>query len=208
MWLDYFRAFSNACSLAAAFISGLDPAIRKQVVDNLAAPQMLMRDEVKALGQSLRQRVRGVIYGIDQYFAIYDSATPAAQTELLKALESQTPALVEKMRNEMFTFDDLLALDSGALRVVFREVPLRTLATALMGAAVSTRDRVLTVLPSGAAEIIRQEIEMNPVHSQKTIEDERKKIVQVVRRLIWDKKIVMPPRQKGGSRTPPQPARV
>jgi hypothetical protein len=183
--------------LAAAMISGLDTAIRKQVVEHLAAPQMLMRDEVKSLGQSLRQRVRGIIYGVDQYFAIYDSATPAAQGELLKALEAQTPALVEKMRNEMFTFEDLMALDSSALRVVFREVPLRTLATALMGAAVNMRDRVLSVLPSGASEIIRQEIEMNPVQSPKIIEDDRKKIVQVVRRLVWDKKIVMPPRQRG-----------
>ncbi len=193
--------------LAAAMISGLDNQTRKQVVENLAAPQVLMRDEVKSLGQSLKQKVRGVIYGVDQYFAIYDSAAPQAQGELMKALEAQTPALVEKMRNEMFTFDDLVALDSNALRVVFREVPLRTLATALMGSAVALRDRVLGVLPSGASEIIRQEIEMNAHQSPKAIEDERKKIVHVVRRLVWDKKIALPPRQRGGgSRTAATPA--
>ncbi len=184
--------------LAAAMISGLDSQTRKQVVEHLAAPQVLMRDEVKSLGQSLKQKVRGVIYGVDQYFAIYDSAAPQAQGELMKALEAQTPALVEKMRNEMFTFDDLVALDSNALRVVFREVPLWTLATALMGSAVALRDRVLGVLPSGASEIIRQEIEMNAHQSPKAIEDERKKIVHVVRRLVWDKKIALPPRQRGG----------
>jgi flagellar motor switch protein FliG len=197
--------------LSAALISGLDAAVRKQVVDHLAAPQMLMRDEVKSLGQTLKTRVRGIIYGVDQYFAIYDSAAPAAQGELLKALEAQTPALVEKMRNEMFSFDDLMALEASALRVVFREVALRSLATALTGASAPMRDKVLNVLPSGASEIIRQEIEMNPVHSQKTIDEERKKIVAVVRRLVWDKKITMPPRQRGSraapaSAAPPAPA--
>jgi hypothetical protein len=194
--------------LSAAMVSGLDSAVRKQILEHLAAPQILMRDEVKSLGQTLKQKVRGVIYGVDQYFAIYDSASPAAQTELIKALEAQTPALVEKMRNEMFSFDDLIALDSSALRVVFREVPLRTLATALMGTAVSVRDRILGVLPSGAAEIIRQEIEMNATQNPKAIEEERKKIVTVVRRLVWDKKIAVPPRQRGGGARTSAPAPV
>jgi hypothetical protein len=182
--------------IAAAFIAGLDDGLRKQVVDHLAAPQVLMRDEVKELGKSLKTRVRGIVYGIDQYFAIYDSSSSETQGDLMKSLEMQTPALVEKMKSEMFTFDDLMALEANALRIVFREVPLKTLATALLGGSLDMRDKILGVLPAGAAEIIRQEIEMNPGQSQKNIEAERKKIVGVVRRLVWDKKIASPPRYR------------
>ncbi|MBI4396925.1 MAG: hypothetical protein HY548_07520, partial [Elusimicrobia bacterium] len=187
-------AYYMRAELAAPFIAGLDAAVRKQVVEQLAAPQFLMREEVKSLGQTLKQKVRGIIYGVDQFFAIYDSITPNAQAELMKALEAQTPALAEKMRNEVFTFDDVMSLESGAMRMVFREVPLRTLGIALMGSAAPIRDRVLSVLPSGAAEIIRQEIELNATKNQRAIDEERKKIVAAVRRLVWDKKIVMPTR--------------
>jgi len=189
--------------LASSLISQTNPDVRKQIVDHLSSPQILMRDEVKSLGQTLRQKVRGIIYGMDQYFAIYDHAAPNTQNELIKALETQMPQLVEKIRTEMFSFDDLMTLDSTALRTVFREVPLRTLAVALMGTTTNVREKVLTVLPQGAAEIIRQEIEMNPIKSAKTIDDERRKIVQVVRKLVWDKKIVVPPRR---SSTVPRPA--
>jgi flagellar motor switch protein FliG len=143
---------------------------------------------------------------MDQYFAIYDHAAPTTQNELIKALETQMPQLVEKIRTEMFSFDDLITLDSTALRTVFREVPLRTLAMALMGTTATAREKVLTVLPQGAAEIIRQEIEMNPIKSAKTIDDERRKIVQVVRKLVWDKKIVIPPRRPGTKSGTPSPA--
>jgi flagellar motor switch protein FliG len=181
--------------LAAGLLSRLDANLRKQVVEHLSSPQVLMRDDVKSLGETLKQNVRGLLYGVDQFFAIYDTAAPGAQGDMIKTLETQTPMLVEKIKNEMFTFDDLMAVDTNMLRIVFREVPLRTLAVALMGSPVPMRDRVLGVLPQGAAEIIRQEIDMNPVRSQKIIDEERRKVIQVVRRLVWDKKIVMPPRK-------------
>jgi hypothetical protein len=181
-------------ALASGFLSRLDPPLRRQIVEHLAAPQVLMRDDIKSLALSLKQKVRGILFGVDQFFAIYDNASSTAQGDMIQSLESQTPMLVEKIRNEMFSFDDVMGLDSGMLRVIFRELPLRTLAVALMGSPVAARDRVLGVLPPGAAEIIRQEIEMNPVRSQKIIDDERRKIVHVVRRLVWDKKVVMPTR--------------
>lgn len=184
--------------LASQFLSRLDATTRKQIVDTLAAPQMLLRDDVKSLGETLKLKVRGIVAGVDQFFAIYDTAAPQAQSDMMQALETNTPQLAEKMRSEMFTFEDLMVLDNSMLRIVFRELPLRTLALALMGSATQQRDRILAVLPQGASEIIRQEIEMNPVRSQKVIDDEKRKVVQVVRRLVWDKRIVMPARSKVG----------
>jgi flagellar motor switch protein FliG len=56
------------------------------------------------------------------------------ERQILGELETQDSELVEQIRANLFTFDDVVALDARSLQQILRRVPASTLAAALKGA--------------------------------------------------------------------------
>jgi flagellar motor switch protein FliG len=56
------------------------------------------------------------------------------ERQILGELESQDSELAEQIRANLFTFDDVIALDARSLQQILRRVPTSTLAAALKGA--------------------------------------------------------------------------
>jgi flagellar motor switch protein FliG len=56
------------------------------------------------------------------------------ERQILGELETEDSELVEQIRANLFTFDDVVALDARSLQQILRRVPPSTLATALKGA--------------------------------------------------------------------------
>jgi flagellar motor switch protein FliG len=56
------------------------------------------------------------------------------ERQILGELESQDSELAEQIRANLFTFDDVIALDARSLQQILRRVPASTLAAALKGA--------------------------------------------------------------------------
>ena len=81
------------------------------------------------------------------------------QEKLLRSIEEKDPALAEALRLAMFTFADVFKLEDSAVQSVIREVPSRTLATALRGAAPAILDAVFRQMSTRAGEALREEIE-------------------------------------------------
>ncbi len=67
------------------------------------------------------------------------------ERQILGELESEDSELVEQIRANLFTFDDVVALDARSLQHILRRVPPATLATALEGGA--TRHRCVGPCP-------------------------------------------------------------
>jgi len=115
--------------------------------------------------------------GIDATAEMLNLMDPESQKRLLLALAERDPALVEKLRGAMFTFADVFKLDAPIVRDLLREIPIRSLATALRGATPEVMSSVLQHMASRAQDTLREEMDSLGPQPKKVIEDEQHSIV-------------------------------
>lgn len=85
----------------------------------------------------------------------------AAERALANIQEKDAPT-ADRIRENMFTFEDLSRLDDMTLQTILRSVAPERLAPALRAASPQIRARVLDNVSKKAAEYLREEIETGP----------------------------------------------
>jgi flagellar motor switch protein FliG len=91
----------------------------------------------------------------------------------------------------MFTFEDVKKLDDRGIQTVLKDIPREQLVLALKTASIELRDLLLRNVSQRAAEMIREDLEaLGPV-KLKDVEKAQQSIVDVVRRLEEEGKIVL-----------------
>ena len=93
--------------------------------------------------------------------------------------------------DKMFTFDDLLKLDNGAIQQVLKEVQSEALIVSLKGASQELQDKVLSNMSSRAAETLMEDLESKGPVRLSEVEAQQKEILKIVRRLADAGEIVI-----------------
>src|ERR1700730_5513824 len=70
---------------------------------------------------------------------IFNNFDRQTETRFLTALEEQSRESAERIKNLMFTFDDLVKLDTGSAQTLMRNIDKDKLAIALKGANETVR---------------------------------------------------------------------
>jgi flagellar motor switch protein FliG len=105
------------------------------------------------------------------------------EKELLEGVESRDPDLCEVIKNLMFVFEDLSALDDKAIQRVLREVEAKSLALALKAASPALKEKILGCMSQRAVAALQEEMEMMGPARMKDVEAAQTAFVQQVRRL-------------------------
>lgn len=100
--------------------------------------------------------------GARQVAAILNALPPDQAQAALAGIEARDPDLAAAVRGLLFTFEDLRALDDRSLREILREVSSPDLLPALKAATPELRDRLLAVLPSRTAALLREDLDALP----------------------------------------------
>ncbi|MDX1969305.1 MAG: FliG C-terminal domain-containing protein, partial [Planctomycetaceae bacterium] len=91
--------------------------------------------------------------------------------------------LVDEIKRLMFTFDDLMKLDSKAIQTLLKEVDNSQWSVALKGGSDEIRQKIFGNLSQRAAEMLKEEMEfLGPVRLS-DVEAMQQQIVDTVRRL-------------------------
>lgn len=80
--------------------------------------------------------------------------------EILQQLQETDPAIANRVRDEMFTFEDLAFLDARSMQRLLSEIDTRVLATALRRAGKPIEDNVFGNLSARAGALLREERDM------------------------------------------------
>ncbi|MCA9624845.1 MAG: hypothetical protein KC731_37735 [Myxococcales bacterium] len=123
------------------------------------------------------------IDGVSKAAEILNAAGREQSTEVLEAIESQSPDLARDMRMAMFTFEDLRALDPKGMRDLMREVSTEKLTLALKDAPEDLMNAMFAGLSERAAKLIRDDLEILGRVRKSDIEGARREVVQVALRL-------------------------
>jgi flagellar motor switch protein FliG len=155
---------------AARVLAILPEELSLDVVNRMLKMEAVQKDVIERLEQTLRvefmsnlsqTRRRDAHEVMAEIFNNFDRQT---ETRFLTALEEQNRESAERIKTLMFTFDDLIKLDSASAQTLMRNVDKAKLAVALKGASDTVRQFFLGNMSSRAAKMLVDDMQaMGPV---------------------------------------------
>jgi flagellar motor switch protein FliG len=131
-------------------------AVQKDVIERLE--NTLRTEFMSSLSQTRRRDAHEVMAEI---FNSFDRQT---ETRFITSLEEQNREAAERIKTLMFTFDDLVKLDTASAQTLMRHVDKDKLAVALKGAADPVRKFFLGNMSTRAAKMLVDEMQaLGPV---------------------------------------------
>ncbi len=114
---------------------------------------------------------------------ILNHSDRTTERAVLEKLETTDKELAEEVRGMLFVFEDIVKLEERAVQQVLREADQKDLVLALRGAPDNVKEVVLSNMSERGAEMIKEEMEIQPPQRKRDIDAAQSRIVAVVRRL-------------------------
>ena len=192
--LSYLEA-----KVAADILTSMSKENQVEVTLRLAAMDRVSPQVVQQVEKNLKSKLSSVINeadfratgGVTFLVKMLNQVDRGVQKSIFEALETTNAKLVEEIRANMFTFDDVIKLDDRAIQRVLRDVNKNDLAMALKGSPDHLKDKVLSNLSERARETLREEIDILGPQLAKNVYTAQRKIVDVCRSLEESGEIVI-----------------
>jgi flagellar motor switch protein FliG len=183
---------------ASSLLVLLPENLRGQTVKRLAemqqfSPEMaqkisvVLNRKVLSLGEQNRRSYGGVKTAAE----LLNRIEPTASKMILEMVESEDAKLALTIRNNMFTFEDLLGVPETGIRDLLAAVDKKSLATSLKGAPEDLKNHIFKTMSSRAVEMLKEDMEaLGPVRSQAVVKAQQE-IVAAARQLEEQGKLVL-----------------
>jgi flagellar motor switch protein FliG len=184
--LSYLEA-----KVAADILTSLPRELQIEVTLRLAVMDRVSPQVVQVVERSLKNKLSSVISevdfratgGVDFLVKMLNMVDRGVQKTILEALETTNPKLVEDIRANMFTFDDIAKLDDRTIQRVLRDVAKADLAMALKASPERLKEKIYANLSERARQNLKEEIEVLGPQLAKNVYAAQRRIVDAVRTL-------------------------
>ncbi len=123
---------------------------------------------------------------------------PAEQGDaLLERVGQQDPNIATRVREAMFTFEDLLRIEQRQLPPLLRAVQSEVLVVALQTAGEDLRKHIFGALSQRAAATLKEDLSASKPRRISEVEAAQQQIVEAATRLAAEGQLTMPPRGEG-----------
>jgi flagellar motor switch protein FliG len=186
---------------AAEILGKMEEKLRVDVADRIATMGRIDPQVVQDIAAVFEKKFATLLQpggtsrmaagGIPALVSILNNVDRASEKLILTELDALDPEVAEKIRNQLFVFDDVVALDDRTLQRVLRNVVPKDLAVALKGVDESVRDKFLRNVSERASEDLVEEIEMLGPTRLSTVETAQMQLVKIVREMEEAGEIVL-----------------
>lgn len=114
---------------------------------------------------------------------IINELDTSAEQLVMSSISSVDADVGGRIRELMFVFDDLGALDDRAIQTMLREVPNDKLGVALRGGDPKVKEKILKNMSQRASQILQEDMEARGPVRLADVESAQKEILGIVRRL-------------------------
>ncbi len=121
--------------------------------------------------------------GIKAAAKIMNSTKTALEAQVMGGLEKLDPELMMKIQDNMFTFENLLSVDSKGIQVLMRNVEPDMLMIALKGASEEVRNKFLENMSTRARGMFVDDMNAKGLLRIADVEDAQKTIMRIARKL-------------------------
>ena len=175
----------NDVLVRIATLDGIQPQALQELNEVLS--------KVLAGGEKLKKATLG---GTKATAEILNFLGTQLETAAVESIREHDSDLAQKILDQMFTFENLNALDDRAIQTLLREVQSESLIIALKGAEQDLREKIFKNMSSRAAEMLREDLEAKGPVRVSEVEAEQREILKIVRRLADEGQIQL---SAGGS---------
>lgn len=174
---------------ASGVLELLPDRLRNDVVHRIATFGGVQPSALHELTDVLNNMLSGTsakrskLGGIRTAAEILNTMQGKSEEAILENIAERDADLAQKIKEEMFVFDNLGGLEPHAIQAIMREVDSSAWAIALKGAPYELQMLIMAAMSIRQAEILREDLEESRPIRLSVVETERKKILQVARRL-------------------------
>ncbi len=158
--------------------------IKTEIIDDV---REVLRHQLRA-GELNDEQIGGPKSAAD----ILNFVDRTSEERIITEIEETFPDLAERIRDLMFTFEDLKELDDTAIQTTLKDVPREQLVVALKNASPEVKDKIFKNVSSRAAEMIKEDLEALGPIKLRDVETAQRAIVDVVRKLESLGKLIIP----------------
>ena len=184
-------------SHAAKVLAVLPEDLAVEVMERVLVMDVVPREVLAAVEDSLKTEfMRNLAHkntrDTHELMAeIFNNFDRSNEQKFMGLLEQKHPDDAERIRNLMFTFDDIMKTDDKGIQTILRDVDKDALALALKGAKPEMREKFMKNMSERAAKILREDMEvMGPV-KVKDVDEAQLKIVGIAKVQVESNTIVL-----------------
>jgi flagellar motor switch protein FliG len=175
---------------AAQILSGLPEELQSDVAKRIATMSNTSPSVVSDVEEILEKKLSNIVRsdvatigGVKSLVDILNNVDRGTEKSIVEELDREQPELAEKVKENMFVFEDITSLDNNSIQRIIREIDTKDLALALKGSSGNVSSIIFSNMSKRAAETLKEDIEfMGPVRLV-DVEKAQQTIVGVIRRL-------------------------
>jgi len=174
---------------ASAVLSKLDDTLKVKISMQMATIKDVSPSIVRSMSQVLEKKLESLLASIVTVGGVKTVADMlnkmgSKSTDILENINGLDPVLAAKIKENMFVFEDLLALDPNDIMKVLGNVETEDLTIALKNATEEDMAIITGSMSQRARDRFQEEFEMLGRTKIKDIEDAQRKILEVAMRLL------------------------
>ena len=185
-------------------VSFLPSQVQSDVITRMAHLERVDKNIIEEIEGVLKEQLESIalvegrrLGGVEVVAGMLNQMNRAMESEILEAIEESNPELADKIKQLMFTFEDLTKIDDKGMQLLLKEISSEDLTVALKGASETLKAKILNNMSDRAAKMLKEDLEaMGPLRVSE-VEKAQVKIAMVAKQLSEEGKIVM----TGGSET-------
>ncbi len=187
---------------AGEVLSGLPEALQSDVILRVAQLETVPPSVMKEVAAALEDQVQSMgtagrkIGGVKTVANILNQTQKNLEKNILGKLEEADPELADKIKQNMFIFEDLVKVDDRGIRELLKEITSQELALALKAASDEIKEKVFRNLSERAAEMLREDIEALGPTRLSDVEKAQQAITRACLKLEGEGKIIVGGRGK------------
>ncbi|MDO8734144.1 MAG: FliG C-terminal domain-containing protein [Elusimicrobiota bacterium] len=169
--------------LSARIFTEFPKDVKKDVVGFLSKVEELTPSEVEKLENHLKIKIDFLSGGEEKIRDIVNSADEQLQNEIISELKAENPHLAQKIEKSIVRLDILSSTDVSGLQLLIKQVGTAVFGQVLKVLPAAQQEKILSILPAGAATRLKQEMELGKSLTPQRLEIEKKRMLDIIRRM-------------------------
>jgi flagellar motor switch protein FliG len=175
---------------AAKVLSNLPDSFAFEIISRILSLGSVKKEVLERVEKILRVEFISSIGKTHKYDSfemlaeIFNNFDRNSESKFMSMLESNLPDAASKIKDKMFTFDDLVKIDSKGIQRLLRDVEKSRLTLALKGASEEIKRILFASMSQRAAKIIEEDLMTLGSVRVKDVDSARGDVVMVAKQLI------------------------
>ncbi|MEN3013262.1 MAG: FliG C-terminal domain-containing protein [Endomicrobiia bacterium] len=177
-------------------IESFKPHLQAKVALALAQAREIPQEEVIRMDNYVKERIDFLVGGLHHLIELLQKVDKTTRNNILEYLKNEKPDIYNKVRPQIFLFEDIYEIPDVTLQVIIRELKPENIARALRNAPQNLIEKFFKNMSEGAQALVKEEMEYGRPMTKEQIEEEQNKILEVIRKLEQEGKVYLKEKEK------------